>query len=139
MYLPVCSVRTLCLDAFIVALNQACAAEGEKRWYASTLELQLASMEWCRVCRSVPTLHVYVSDQSPRSLWFRSQTQAGSCARRSQKLRTSSRVPIVRAVRLTWGLPMEMLTRDTADTLCTSLAFLKLELKQCVPASSYDR
>ncbi|CAN0090492.1 unnamed protein product [Ectocarpus sp. 12 AP-2014] len=46
------------LDAFIVALNQTCDG-GEKRWYASTLELQLASLEFvgradaCRPCTCV--------------------------------------------------------------------------------------
>ncbi|CAM9759840.1 unnamed protein product, partial [Ectocarpus fasciculatus] len=48
--------QTQFLDALVVALSQACDG-GKKRWYASTLELQLASLEICRVCRSISTLH----------------------------------------------------------------------------------
>ncbi|CAN0553692.1 unnamed protein product, partial [Ectocarpus sp. 8 AP-2014] len=59
------SGRTRCLDAFIVALNQTCDG-GEKRWYASTLELQLVSLEFCGACRHVPTLDVRVNRQTPR-------------------------------------------------------------------------
>lgn len=49
-------------------LNQACRG-GEKRWYTSTLELQLASLELCRACRRVPTLHVLVYPRTLRTLW----------------------------------------------------------------------
>ncbi|CAM9800715.1 unnamed protein product [Ectocarpus sp. 12 AP-2014] len=37
--------RSECLGAFIVALNQTCDGQ-EKRWYASTPELQLVSLEF---------------------------------------------------------------------------------------------
>lgn len=58
-----------CLDAFVVALNQAC--EGRKNsWYTSTLELQLASLEFCKACRSVSTLRVLVDTTTPRSLMW---------------------------------------------------------------------
>lgn len=57
-----------CLDAFFVALGQAFHGE-QKYWYTSTLELQLASLEVCRACRCVPTLHVRDNDSTPRSLW----------------------------------------------------------------------
>ncbi|CAN0452593.1 unnamed protein product, partial [Ectocarpus sp. 8 AP-2014] len=56
------------LDAFIVASSQACI-EGENLWYASTLELQLVSLEACRVCRSIPTLHVRVNQETPGIVW----------------------------------------------------------------------
>ncbi|CAN0250932.1 unnamed protein product, partial [Ectocarpus fasciculatus] len=46
-----------CLDAFILALNQAGDSQ-QKRWYVSTLELQLASLELCGVCRSAQMLDV---------------------------------------------------------------------------------
>ncbi|CAN0511524.1 unnamed protein product, partial [Ectocarpus sp. 8 AP-2014] len=59
------SGRSKCLDAFVVALNQTCDG-GDKRWYASTLELQLVSLEFCGACRRVPTLHVRVDRQTPR-------------------------------------------------------------------------
>lgn len=93
------------MDAFIVALNQA-SDEGRKRWYASTLDLQVVSLELCRACRSIPTLHVRVRERTPRSLWSPRQTQARRITRGSKKLRDSSRVPVVRALRLTWlGAP----------------------------------
>ncbi|CAM9615447.1 unnamed protein product, partial [Ectocarpus sp. 12 AP-2014] len=52
------------LDAFTVALNQACCG----RWYASTLELQLVSLEFCGACRRLQTLHVRVYRRIPPSL-----------------------------------------------------------------------
>ncbi|CAM9389107.1 unnamed protein product, partial [Ectocarpus sp. 6 AP-2014] len=55
---------TQCFDAFVVALSQACEG-GEKRWYVSTLELQLTSLGMCRACRNVSTLRVRVEDQTP--------------------------------------------------------------------------
>ena len=88
-----------CLDAFIVALGQACEG-GKKRWYTSTMELQLVSLEFCRACRSVPTLHVPVKDSTPRSLWP-PQSQIGA-----SNAIISSRVPAVRAIHLTGELPM---------------------------------
>ncbi|CAN0042237.1 unnamed protein product [Ectocarpus sp. 6 AP-2014] len=48
--------RTRGPDALVVALSQACKG-GEKRWYASILELQLTSLDMCRACRSTPILH----------------------------------------------------------------------------------
>ncbi|CAM9295056.1 unnamed protein product, partial [Ectocarpus sp. 12 AP-2014] len=59
------SGRRKCLDAFIVSLNQTCDRQ-EQRWYASTLELQLVSLDFCGACRRCPTLHVRVDRQTPR-------------------------------------------------------------------------
>eukprot|EP00903_Cladosiphon_okamuranus_P014849 g13750.t1 len=56
-----------CLDAFLAALGQA-SEGGEKIWYVSTLQLQLASMEFCRACRSVPTLRPITGVVWPASL-----------------------------------------------------------------------
>ncbi|CAM9968500.1 unnamed protein product, partial [Ascophyllum nodosum] len=47
---------TRCLDAFLIALNQA----DSSGWYLSTLQLQLASLKVCELCRSVSTLHLTV-------------------------------------------------------------------------------
>ncbi|CAM9792645.1 unnamed protein product, partial [Ectocarpus sp. 12 AP-2014] len=66
--------QTRCLDAFIVAWSQACAG-GEKRWYKSTLELQLTSLEICRACRSASILHVHVYHQTATRLWSCGETQ----------------------------------------------------------------
>ncbi|CAM9580887.1 unnamed protein product [Ectocarpus sp. 13 AM-2016] len=94
--------RSRCLDAFIVALSQACEGGG-KQWYASTLELQLTSLDFCRACRSVPTLDVAVDKHTPRSLWAPHTTQTRPITRSSKVARISSRVPAVRAAGLTWG------------------------------------
>lgn len=51
----------------VVALSQSCAG-GKKRWYASVLELQLTSLEFCRVCRRARLLQVNVESASPRNL-----------------------------------------------------------------------
>ncbi|CAN0157620.1 unnamed protein product, partial [Ectocarpus fasciculatus] len=56
-----------CLDAFSIALNQACV--GEQLWYTSTRELQLVSTPFCCACRSIPALFVRVEEETPRSLW----------------------------------------------------------------------
>ncbi|CAN0202173.1 unnamed protein product, partial [Ectocarpus sp. 8 AP-2014] len=61
-------INSRCLDAFIVALSQP-RAGGNKQWYASTLQLQLASFDYCRACRRVPTLLVRATRDSPYSLW----------------------------------------------------------------------
>ncbi|CAN0223234.1 unnamed protein product, partial [Ectocarpus fasciculatus] len=85
--------QSLFFDALVVALSQACDG-GKKRWYASTLELQLASLDICRVCRSISTLHVRVKDQAPRSLWYPHEVQTRP-ERRGSKICTSSLAPIL--------------------------------------------
>ena len=47
-----------CVGAFSIALNQA----GSSGWFSSTLQLQLASLQFCVLCRSVSTLHLIVED-----------------------------------------------------------------------------
>jgi len=118
------SGKSRCLDAFVVALSQACEG-GENRWYASTLQLQRVSSEMCIACRSAPTLHVRVDDRTPRALWFPRQSQILSNTRIS-KVRLSSWVPVVRAVVLTWGLPVEVLVKRAATELWTWTEFLVL-------------
>ncbi|CAN0464092.1 unnamed protein product, partial [Ectocarpus sp. 12 AP-2014] len=113
-----------CFDAFVVALSQACEG-GRKRWYASTLELQLASLDICRACRSISTLHVRVEDETPRSVWCPHEVQTGP-DKGSSKIRLANRVPVVRALQLTWALPMEDLLRTAAIELWTSSECLEL-------------
>ncbi|CAM9396513.1 unnamed protein product [Ectocarpus fasciculatus] len=121
--------RSRCLDAFVVALSQACGGRN-KRWYASTLELQLTSLDMCRACRSTPIFHVRVNDHTPGSLWHSRTAQTGPNTR-SSELRTSSRVPIVRAFRLTWSLSMEDLLRKAAIELWTWSQRLELQGSSC--------
>ncbi|CAM9252174.1 unnamed protein product, partial [Ectocarpus sp. 12 AP-2014] len=75
--------QTRCFDIFNIALSQACARE-EQRWFASTLELQLASLDICRACRSMSILHVRVTRETPRSLWSPRKVQAGPIKGSSQ-------------------------------------------------------
>ncbi|CAN0242056.1 unnamed protein product, partial [Ectocarpus sp. 12 AP-2014] len=111
-----CAERSRCLDAFIIALSQACEGGG-KQWYASTLELQLTSLDFCRACRSIPTLDVAVDEHTPRSLWAPDTTQTRPITHSSKVARISSRVPAVRAAGLTWGLLLEVLLESTAMEL----------------------
>ena len=95
-----------CLNAFIVALSQA-RDGGEKAWYTSTLELQLASIEFCRdCCRSGAALHLRVMKGTPRSLGTPPKARTGHSVTQSEG-RRSSCVPVVRALRLTSCLPIE--------------------------------
>lgn len=100
----------MCLDAFVVALDQACGG-GKKRWYASTLELQLVSVKFCGACRSVPTLGVAVEARTPFSLWYRVKKPE------HLPIGSSSRVPFVRALSLRWALPTEFLRQRAAIQL----------------------
>ncbi|CAN0229897.1 unnamed protein product, partial [Ectocarpus fasciculatus] len=84
-----------CLDAFTVALNQACDGR-QKRWYASTLELQLVSLEFCGACRSVKTLHVRVFPYTCPSLWSARQSHT-TPDKGGLEVCISSRVPAVQA------------------------------------------
>ncbi|CAN0059278.1 unnamed protein product, partial [Ectocarpus sp. 6 AP-2014] len=78
------------LDALMVALNQACDGQ-EKRWYVSTLELQLVSLELCGACRSAQLLHIFVKEDTPPTLWS-SRTSRTTTSQRSPEVCTSNRV-----------------------------------------------
>jgi len=118
------SGESRCLHAFTVALSEACNG-GVKRWYASTLELQLVSLEFCRACRSIPQLAVNVEASTPRSLWSPRKAQTPPRTR-SSEARSASRVPVVQAVRLTWGLPAEILMEDAAMEYWAMSEYLRL-------------
>ncbi|CAN0490571.1 unnamed protein product, partial [Ectocarpus sp. 12 AP-2014] len=104
------------LDAFIVALNQTCDG-GEKRWYTSTLELQLASLEFCRACRRVPTLHLRINPRTPRSLWSPRNSHTTAVNKRRREVGVWSRVPAVQAFGVTWALSMNDLLQSSAMEL----------------------
>ncbi|CAM9571881.1 unnamed protein product, partial [Laminaria digitata] len=65
----------MCLDAFIIALNQACDGE---IGYVPTLNLQLASVQLCVACRRSATLRVRVDDATPHTLLTASHSPLGS-------------------------------------------------------------
>eukprot|EP00903_Cladosiphon_okamuranus_P019553 g17984.t1 len=94
-----------CLDAFIVALQQASDETGswyksQQCWYTSTRQLQLASLEFCTACRSVPTLIVTVEKDTPTRLWMDDPARESGSAKRL----AATRVPVIRAHAVTWKL-----------------------------------
>ncbi|CAN0589936.1 unnamed protein product, partial [Ectocarpus sp. 12 AP-2014] len=94
--------RSDCLDAFIVALNQACDGQN-KRWIASTLELQLASLEFCGACRSVQTFQVHVDAETPPRLWYPCKAHI-TPDKEGREVSIASRVPAVQPFGWTWSL-----------------------------------
>ncbi|CAN0504410.1 unnamed protein product, partial [Ectocarpus sp. 12 AP-2014] len=118
----VLSAQRRCLDAFVVALSQ-CYEGGEKRWYSSTLQLQLASLEFCGACRSIAMLHVFVDAETPPTLWSLGQANPTAV--------TSTRVPAVRAVGLTWARPTESPLGSASSELWTRLESLQLQVSLC--------
>ncbi|CAM9331965.1 unnamed protein product, partial [Scytosiphon promiscuus] len=53
----------LCLDAFRIVLNDHDASE--KRWFVSTVNLQMASVQFCVACRLARVYHVRIAAFSP--------------------------------------------------------------------------
>ncbi|CAM9191569.1 unnamed protein product, partial [Laminaria digitata] len=91
-----------CLEAFKIALNQACG-DGEKACYVSTMDLQLASLSFCRACRAVPTLHVRLGRGTPRSMWALQTPQeqpTTDCAEPG----APNRLPVVHMLSATWDI-----------------------------------
>ena len=86
----------LCLDAFGIALNQAC--DGGGQWYASTTALQLVCFDMCRACRALAGFAVVVRVGTPVHVWLRHSLQSG------RNKRPSSRVPSLKACSVTWEL-----------------------------------
>lgn len=125
-----------CLDAFVIALNHG-RCDGEK-WYASTLQLQLASLPLCAACRSASTLHLTVETFTPRSVWSASDATGGGAglgagvgvgaapaagnasetlSQKSGRTTVATRVPRFRARGVRWKLPATKMTRASSDAL----------------------
>ncbi|CAN0309691.1 unnamed protein product [Ectocarpus fasciculatus] len=122
-----------CLDAFILALNQAC--DGQKmRWYVSTLELQLASLGFCGACRSAQTLEVRVDEDTPPTLWP-CRTSHTTPSQRSPEVCISNRVPAVQAFGWMWKLAMDRLPQRTATELQPGPEQRRRRNDRSVPAS----
>ena len=85
-----------CLDAFSVALNQA----DSNGWYSSTLQLQLASLQFCLMCRSGSTLHLIVIDDR-QTLLFEDAPSSNVNVKKLRRTRVSNFWPLI----LTWKLP----------------------------------
>ena len=56
---------TRCLDAFLIVLTR----DDSSGWFSSTLQLQLTSLQFCELCRSVPTLHLTVGTAMHDLVW----------------------------------------------------------------------
>ncbi|CAM9756904.1 unnamed protein product, partial [Ectocarpus fasciculatus] len=89
--------RSSCLNAFTVALDDTCDG---KRWYTSTKELQLTSLEFCIACRNYQTMNLKVDSEIPRRLL----AAADAPPLHPQRL-GGTRVPRLKARRVTWNMP----------------------------------
>ncbi|CAN0447860.1 unnamed protein product [Ectocarpus sp. 12 AP-2014] len=108
--------RSRCLDAFTVALNQT---SGHGAWYTWTAQLQLASLQLCISCRSVPSLDLRVKSYTPEPLWARPPDRET----RRAKQRRVGRVPILRARVVIWELSSETL-RLSGEGLASAQRFI---------------
>ncbi|CAN0122972.1 unnamed protein product, partial [Ascophyllum nodosum] len=97
-----------CLNAFNIALYQA---DG-KGWYTSTLQLQLASLQFCVLCRSVSTLHVTIKRRIRARVWKDVPTSDGKV-----KKTRITRVPVLQPLKLTWRLPVSRLGHCSSKVL----------------------
>lgn len=96
------------LEVLIVAVNQA---SDTRQWYTATNELQLASLQLCKACRGARTLPLRVDDNTPPTLLADMDGPHPN-----PEKRVSSRVPRLRARRVTWDLPSLDLLIDAIDT-----------------------
>ncbi|CAM9925845.1 unnamed protein product [Scytosiphon promiscuus] len=101
------------LAAFTVALQQA--SDGE-RWYTSTEELQMTSMQFCVACRSVTTLTLTVNSRTPARLL----AAAADASYSRQKRFCSSLVPRLRARQLVWKLQTANKLRKTTHAFASA-------------------
>lgn len=80
-----------------MALSQAYDRQG---WYASTRELQLASLPFCVACRNVATLRLRIDDYTPPHLL--APACAADTAPAASEDRGTVRIPRLRALAVTW-------------------------------------
>ena len=109
-------------------------------YVSSTLNLQMACLDLCRVCRSISSLHVDLWEGSPESLWVapkddddehdhdatvRLQTPEGE---RASDGKPPSRVPPILPFSVTCRLSSHVLHSKRTTKLWTRLERLRLEL-----------
>ncbi|CAM9378487.1 unnamed protein product, partial [Laminaria digitata] len=106
-----------CLAAFTVALNQGCG-EKDRVWYASTMHLQVASMGFCRACRTFATLRVRVDKGTPPSLWalLTPQAQAQPTSDGAGPV-TPNRVPAVQMLSAIWRYRTESIPQKSIEVM----------------------
>ncbi|CAN0432129.1 unnamed protein product [Ectocarpus sp. 12 AP-2014] len=90
-----------------------------KEWYTSTSQLQLASLQFCMACRSVPQMHLRVEFRTPRHLWVAPTT----LRTRNEMQPITARVPAFRPRKVTWNIPAA--TLDAASDPLTSVECIK--------------
>lgn len=128
-----------CLDAFAVTLSQACEG-GEKRWYTSARALEQVLLEMYVPClpkRPEPCACVSLRTRPAVSSWFPCRAQ-GRQVTAGSEVRPSSRVPILRALRLEWNRSMEDLFRSEATELWAWSEFVMLKFKRDVFAGTLE-
>ncbi|CAM9115488.1 unnamed protein product, partial [Hapterophycus canaliculatus] len=148
------SESSQCLEAIAILLDQSSPKGGIRQtpYLASTLELQLVSLEVCRVCRSPSTLHVTLSANSPAGLWMAPRARHGPscCSDRSDDdqltachhylgelvgpVETRSRVPPLLPFSVTCRLSSDDLSKGRTTELWTDVERLRLNIAD--PASS---
>ncbi|CAM9842659.1 unnamed protein product, partial [Ascophyllum nodosum] len=101
---------TRCLDAFLIALTP----DDSSGWFSSTLQLQLTSLQFCELCRSVPTLHLTAETAMHDLVWTDSPSSDLEV-----KKRHDTRVPTLRPLLLTWRLPLFRLNVFLRKALAT--------------------
>eukprot|EP00903_Cladosiphon_okamuranus_P017884 g16457.t1 len=90
------------------------------------MELQLVSLDFCRACRSTPTLRLRVHDETPQSLSLAPGAEPPIVIGWSTVWMPSPRVPRVCAMCLLWTLPVGILLRSAAEELWQWLEVLVL-------------
>eukprot|EP00752_Nemacystus_decipiens_P009055 g8085.t1 len=104
----------LCLDAFRVVLNDH---DGSQRrgWFSSTVNLSMASLQFCVACRIARLYHVRIATFSP---WLKNDRHEEGESTQQQQLSVATnvpeyyssissscpRIPRLRARRVTWEL-----------------------------------
>ena len=94
-----CAGRGMCVDALIVALNEGRSGQ---RWFDSTKNLQLASLQLCVICRDVALWGIQINADTSRRLWAATKAVDDPSGRQQAAV---TRVPALRAKVITWELP----------------------------------
>lgn len=85
----------------------------------STGQLQLASLQFCMACRSVPRMHLRVELGTPRHLWV----AATRLRTRNEMQPITARVPAFRPRKVTWDI--QAATLDAASDPLASVECIK--------------
>lgn len=129
--LPTGPVASRCLDALVVAINQASSA---RQWYTMTPELQLASLQLCEACRGAHAVHLRVNGDSMATL-----LSAGDDAHSNHDELDSLQIPRLRARRVTWELPSADFMSRLPDTLDVEELCLRDDFNSSLEVPAWPR